>query len=118
MRVTPENISAIIGYRIYELRREQKLSQEKLAFESDIHPAYLGKIERGEKCPTIKTLYKIARGLRVPLDKLLDISSSTELKDTDAFHRIKGSLNGLNNDEMLEVAEIVDRVTRLIKKRR
>jgi len=32
---------------------------------------YYGQIERGQKCPTVDTLYKIAVGLEVPLPDLL-----------------------------------------------
>lgn len=62
-----ERISYIVGQRIYTFRTQKKLSQEALAFESEIHPAYLGRVERGEKCPTIETLYKISKGLKIPL---------------------------------------------------
>ena len=75
-----KTISYIIGQRIYEFRTQKKLSQETLAFESDIHPAYLGRVERGEKCPTIETLYKISKGLKIPLHELLDVSM--EVKPT------------------------------------
>ena len=65
-----ERISYIVGQRIYTFRTQKKLSQEALAFESEIHPAYLGRVERGEKCPTIETLYKISKGLKIPLHEL------------------------------------------------
>ena len=64
MKENRETISSIIGERIRKFRTEQKLSQEELAFNSELHPAYIGKVERGEKCPTIETLYKIANGLK------------------------------------------------------
>ena len=60
MKENNGTISNIIGDRIRKLRTEQKLSQEELAFASELHSAYIGKIERGEKCPTVETLYKIA----------------------------------------------------------
>ena len=74
MDIDRERISYIIGQRIYTFRTQKKLSQEALAFESEISPAYLGRVERGEKCPTIETLYKISKGLKIPLHELLDVS--------------------------------------------
>lgn len=115
MKETRETISSMIGERIRTFRTEQKLSQEELAFNSELHPAYIGKVERGEKCPTIETLYKIANGLKIPLHKLLDISSGTEAEETDALHRIKEALDGLDADEMLEVAQIVEQITGLMR---
>lgn len=115
MRVNRETISNIIGERIRKFRTEQHLSQEELAFSSELHPAYIGKVERGEKCPTIETLYKIANGLKIPLHKLLDIDAGTEAQETDALHRIKSAMDGLHADEMLKVAQIVEQVTELMR---
>ena len=114
MRENRETISSMIGERIRQFRTEQQLSQEELAFSSELHPAYIGKIERGEKCPTVETLYKIATGLKIPLHKLLDISSGTEAKESDAFHRIQEALTGLSPDEMIQVARIVEQITALM----
>ncbi|MDE5584042.1 MAG: helix-turn-helix domain-containing protein [Ruminococcus sp.] len=114
MKENRETISGIIGERIRKFRTEQKLSQEELAFNSELHPAYIGKIERGEKCPTIETLYKIANGLKIPLHKLIDISAVTEADETDVFHRILEALDGLSTDEMLKIAQIVEQVTELM----
>lgn len=115
MKENRETISSMIGERIRQFRTEQKLSQEELAFVSELHPAYIGKIERGEKCPTVETLYKIANGLKIPLHKLLDISSGTEAKESDAFHRIQEALDGLSMEEMIRVAQIVEQITVLMR---
>ncbi len=115
MKESRETISSIVGERIRSFRTEQKLSQEELAFASELHPAYIGKVERGDKCPTIETLYKIANGLKIPLHKLLDISSGTEAKNTDAYHRIQEALEGLSTAEMMEVAGIVEKITELMR---
>jgi XRE family transcriptional regulator, regulator of sulfur utilization len=41
------------------------MSIEKLAERADLHPNYLGEVERGEKAASIDTLVKIAKGLRI-----------------------------------------------------
>lgn len=115
MKQNRETISSMVGERIRTFRTEQKLSQEELAFASELHPAYIGKVERGDKCPTVETLYKIANGLKIPLHKLLDISSGTETRETDAYHRIQEALEGLAPEEMLQVAQIVEQITSLMR---
>ena len=110
-----ETISAKIGERIKEFRTEQKLSQEELAFSAEIHPAYIGKVERGEKCPTIETLYKIANGLKIPLHKLINIDSDTTSDETDALHRIRNTVDGLTPEQSIQIAEIVEKITQLMK---
>ncbi len=54
-----------VGFKIRELREERGLSQEKLADLADLHRAYIGQIERGEKNIGIRNLEKIARALKV-----------------------------------------------------
>jgi ABC-type iron transport system FetAB ATPase subunit/transcriptional regulator with XRE-family HTH domain len=105
------NVAVAVGERIRQFRTRQHLSQEELAFASEIHPAYIGKVERGEKCPTIETVSKIANGLKVSIPKLLDIDSNTEVEEEDAFHRIKVAMNGLSPEQMVKIAQIVEEIT-------
>ena len=78
------NITEILGQRIRYYRRQHKLSQERLAELSDLHPTYIGQIERGEKNATIESIYKISIALDIPMSKLLeklDEHSLTESND-------------------------------------
>ena len=117
MKENRKTISHLVGERIRKFRTEQKLSQEELAFIAELHPAYIGKVERGDKCPTVETLYKIAYGLKIPLHKLLDIDSGTEAQNTDAYHRIREAMDGCTAEEMLKIAQIVEQIASLMKKR-
>lgn len=53
-------------------RKQQHMSQEKLAELSGLHPTYIGQMERGEKNPTIESLYKICTALRIPITLLVE----------------------------------------------
>ena len=110
MESNRERISYSVGQRIYTFRTQKKLSQEALAFESEIHPAYLGRVERGEKCPTIETLYKISKGLKIPLHELLNVSIEVKPTNTEAFHRIQIAMQCLSEEEAVEVAEIIEKL--------
>ncbi|WP_367892455.1 helix-turn-helix domain-containing protein [Marivirga harenae] len=57
------NIQKKIGKRVAELRRELNLSQEQLAAKTDLHEDYIGKIERGERSPSVKRLEIIIKSL-------------------------------------------------------
>ncbi|MBL7145836.1 MAG: helix-turn-helix transcriptional regulator [Phycisphaerae bacterium] len=65
------NIKKDIGFRIREVRQEKGLSQEKLAALADLHRAYIGQIERGEKNIGVVNLEKIAQALGVNARDLL-----------------------------------------------
>ena len=65
-----KDIENRFGERVRELRQEQGLSQEELAFRAKIHRTYLGGIERGERNPALKNIARIAEALDVSLGKL------------------------------------------------
>ena len=60
----------IIGEAVLRYRKRAKLSQETLAEKADIHPNYVGRIERGECSATVEILLKIAKALNVHPHKL------------------------------------------------
>ena len=64
------NIYKKLGIRINQIRTDRGLTQEKLALEAGLNRAYVGYIERGERNPSIETISKIARVLKIKLFKL------------------------------------------------
>ena len=52
-------------------RRAQGLSQEQLAERAEMHPSYIGGVERGERNISVDNMDRIATVLRVPLADLL-----------------------------------------------
>ncbi|MBP7279883.1 MAG: helix-turn-helix transcriptional regulator [Sedimentibacter sp.] len=60
-----------IGQRIRNEREKLGLTVEKLSEIIDLTPNYLGKVERGEKKPSLQTLVKISSCLRASLDRLV-----------------------------------------------
>ena len=66
------DINKQVGSRIRKYRLAKGLSQEELAFEADLHRAYIGQIERGEKNIGVQNLQKIATALKIKMSKLID----------------------------------------------
>ena len=60
-----------LGKRIKEERLRLNLTQEKLSEKVGISTAYLGQIERGERCITLDKLIPLADYLGVTVDFLL-----------------------------------------------
>jgi transcriptional regulator with XRE-family HTH domain len=56
-----------VGFRIRELREERGLSQEKLPALADLHRAYIGQTERGEKSITIGNRAPMGQHLQAKL---------------------------------------------------
>lgn len=53
------------GTRLRQLRKAQKLSQEKVALKAGIDRSYLGGIERGENNVSLVNIHRIAEALGV-----------------------------------------------------
>lgn len=110
-----EYISEMIGKKIKEERRRRSLSQEALAFEANMHLSYLGCIERGEKCPTVDTLFKISSALGVPLKDLIDVSPKTAAEpNSAALSRINSAAAALPYEKQEQLAAIIESIARLI----
>lgn len=60
------------------LRVERNVSQERLAFDSNVDRSYLGGLERGEENPTIDILDRLAATLRVPISELFVFNKNTD----------------------------------------
>jgi len=52
-------------------RTAKGMSQELLAEKADVHPIYIGYIERSERNPTLKVAKAVADGLGVSLTELV-----------------------------------------------
>lgn len=103
-----ESIAITTGARIRSYRKSQNLSQEKLAEMSDIHPTYLGQIERGEKNATIEVIQKITAALHVPLSTLFaNLTPEGETTPCYPQDRILELLSGLNAREQNAIYEMI-----------
>lgn len=69
----PEKIKNCIefGQKIRNLRKKKGYSQESFADHANIHRTYMGGIERGERNPTLTTIYRLAEALEVEPSELL-----------------------------------------------
>lgn len=53
-------------------RNHAGFSQEKLAEKADLHPVYVGELERGEEAASVNALIRIAKALGVRLRDLVE----------------------------------------------
>lgn len=67
-----------IGIRIRELRIERKMTQLDLAIASNIDVRQIQRVEASHTSPTIKTLYKVAKGFDVEVNTLFTFSEASE----------------------------------------
>ena len=63
--------SKIVGKVIYDFRKRKGVSQEVLSGLADIGRTHLSAIERGDRKPTLETLYRIACALDVNMSDII-----------------------------------------------
>ena len=63
--------SIAVGKTIKRLRKEKKISQEKLAEAINSHQVYISEIERGLKIPSLPVLYEMAIAFGMSLTELV-----------------------------------------------
>jgi transcriptional regulator with XRE-family HTH domain len=60
-----------LGQNIRAQRKRSGFSQEELAEKAELHPVYVGNLERGEENISIDSLLRIAKALKVSLGDLV-----------------------------------------------
>ena len=51
------------GQTLREIRKEKGMSQEELAFKTNLHRTYISLLERDQKSPSLRTVSVIAKAL-------------------------------------------------------
>jgi transcriptional regulator with XRE-family HTH domain len=69
------------GKVLREVRKEAGLTQEQLAHAAEIDRTFVSLIERGERQPTVRVLFKLADALETPPSRLIELTE----------HQAKGS---------------------------
>jgi len=64
-------LERLFGRILQELRTERGLSQEKLGFESDYHRTYISQLERGQKNPSLKAIFRLAEALGITPSEMI-----------------------------------------------
>lgn len=70
MRANTKKTRGVLGKKIQRLRKSLGYSQEKFAEKIGISRTHIGHIEQGRKSPSLKSLEKISRALRVKISDL------------------------------------------------
>jgi len=63
--VTKSQECVNFGKSVRGYREKRGMSQEELAAAASIHRTYIGGIERGERNPTLRMIYRLAKALHI-----------------------------------------------------
>jgi transcriptional regulator with XRE-family HTH domain len=62
----------VMAKRLREWRAKRKVSQRQLAEDSGVSREYIARIELGQHDPTLSTLEKLAKALKVKVAQLIE----------------------------------------------
>ncbi|TYR81187.1 helix-turn-helix transcriptional regulator [Priestia megaterium] len=78
------NIRSLFGQKVRQIRlSKNNLSQEKLAFECDLHRTYISDIERGTRNVSLENIEKIAKALNVQPKDLFDFTTVENIEQKE-----------------------------------
>jgi len=110
-------LTVYIGSRLHDIRCQQTLSLEEVAFLASINTAHLSQIERGIGNPTIETLYKICQSLNYSLKDLFDDAPkpTKELPKNDITEKILIQLAQFTPAQQKELLSIIHSCKKILK---
>lgn len=109
------NLDKKVANRIFKLRQELNLTQEKLAEYSDIDVSSIAKIERGERANIkINTLEKILNGLQISATKFFDFENVTTKELI--MERLNNKLKNKPDEKSLEYLQLFEQIIDISKK--
>lgn len=100
-----ENFSC--GKRIKELRLERAMSQEKLALNAGITPAYLGLVERGKRNVTVAIVERLCVAMNISLAEFFAEDRCGQMCEDPTGIQIMCELSALTEEEKVAVLSIV-----------
>ena len=102
-----------IGKNIRKYRLMKKLRQEDLAEKADLSINYVGAIERGEKTPSLESLFAIINALGVSADMILAdvLNNGYVVKDS----LLAQKLDKLSAEDRSRIYDVIDTLIRHAK---
>ena len=118
----------IIGENVRSERKKRKFSIENLADYIELSASYVGLIERGERCPSLKSILKLCELFQVDPNTLIleqisknrpEVVTQVEIREEkrrNSYDAIIALLQGLNETELDCIAETIKGIRKMLRK--
>lgn len=107
----------VFGKKIKAIRKSKRISQEKLAELSGLHPTYISDVERGEVNASIYNCYKITNALGIPLSNFISPQSGKSNEEIEnEINTLYGSIRELGRKEQKIILSALRGMLSAIKK--
>jgi transcriptional regulator with XRE-family HTH domain len=102
-----QKIRIELGRRIRELRKMRGWSQEKLGEIADLHPTYVGGIERGERNVAFENLVHIASAFGLSLSQFFDYQKGSQSRRDAVKADLISSLQKRDEGELKLLSDVL-----------
>lgn len=98
----------LVGKRIRQIRKEYKISQEKLGELAQLQSTYIGGVERGERNISLETLEKIIKALDITYSDFFNFSALGNSKKLEKAELIEVFMSDLVTKDIDQIRNIFD----------
>jgi transcriptional regulator with XRE-family HTH domain len=105
-------IKKAFGDNLKKYRQIKNRSQEDIALIENMSPTYIGELERGEKCPSLDTIFKLGNALGISPSMLIYFETSEHI-ETEAFAIIKNALSDVPDKHKIRLARVFETLAKV-----
>lgn len=102
-----EIINQKFGANLKLHRKKARVSQQELAAKAGISTIYYGRVERGERCPTLDTLFKLSDALGMHPSELIDFDQPTH-EISPLITKMKDSYRSMDSDKREKFVALIE----------
>lgn len=107
-----KDLQKAFGKNLKKYRLKGKRSQEQIALAGNTSTTHIGELERGERCPSLDTIFKLSKILNVTPAKLLDFDTNF-YTDEESYMIVMNVLDRIPDNNRLKLARIFERFAEL-----
>ena len=100
-------IAVAIGKKIRQGRKALELTMEELAELAGISPSYMGLLERGERTPSLETLFGVAYVLGTTAAEILRDTETIDQDKSNYRKKLNAYINKLDETQLQQLVGIV-----------
>ncbi|OQX56406.1 MAG: hypothetical protein B5M53_01575 [Candidatus Cloacimonas sp. 4484_209] len=108
------HIKVRFGERVRFFRKIAGLTQEQLAERANLHPTYIGQVERGERNLSLICIEKLANGLSVEIKDLFTFpAEETKNEKDELLYKIKAIVKEMDSKSLRVSEKILKYLTEI-----
>ncbi len=107
-----KDIRKLIGNIIKQKRKEQKMTQQELAFAVDVDPKYISRIETGISYASLSVIEKIFNKLNLDVNLVVE-NEDKVLNKQEIIYSINSNLKNFSDKKLAIIKSFMDYISEI-----